>query len=256
MFINALSNDSNPAAVVEAKPVVLVSTEQPTWGKHDRALLHAVHSIWCMDVVDLQFLHESCDVPLHKLHIVPVMFGTYVGQKARTGNGCSKTVHALQFGWPHDRRKAVMQQLEDELPGKTIVNGTMFGTELEDKLATTHVVVAIHLYPEPRVFGIHRMMQVLQYPDVRIVAEESVHSVYTRLLLQPFGDRVVFANYEDLVSVTKQVIQEAESKSTTFRPEPAYVTRLYGWDGQTSWVDLITADVPPNAVPTYKKIGK
>lgn len=237
IFVSAMPLDASAVKTARLKPTILVNTEQPSWPDQNRALLRAVHTIWCMDTEDYDFLRLDVGVPATRLHIVPTMFGTYVQSLPQTV-GVPKTVDALQFGATHPRRTRIMQQLEDALPAQTVVSGGIYATELEDYLQQTRVVVAIHLYDEPRVFGIHRMMQVLQYPYIRIVAEESKGSVYTRMLLQQFGDRVVFAEYEDLVGAVRRVL--AEPRLSVSRPEPACVQKLFDWDGQTSWLSVLS----------------
>ena len=227
-------------------PTVLVSTEQPMsplWSRAGDTFLRAIHTFWCMDVVDFKFLHETYGIPLQKLCIVPVMMGTYVKmQEVRR----HKTIDVLQFGEINARREQLMNEIEAVLQGKRIIStDNSWSDVLKELISTSCVVVVPHFFEEPNVFPVHRIMNVMQYPGVRVVVEDSTGSVYTRLLLQQFGDRVVFAKYENMVSAIKDVldVEACTSGMRSDSKEPACIAGLRAWDGKTSWLQKLSTDV-------------
>ena len=222
-------------ADMHTTPTILVSTEQPNYQRHDKDIITSAHTIWCMDVVDLNFLHVTYSVPLSKLVIVPVMLGTYVKSIEKALD--APIVHVLQFGCKHARRDRVMSLLQTEMSDHCIMNGEFTSEKVASLLQNTHIVLAMHYYEEPNVFSLHRIMNVMQYPHVRVIAEESIGSVYTRALMEQFGERIVIAKYEDLVPTCKKML-ENDAECMHAEP-PACLQKIYAWDGQTSWLHAL-----------------
>jgi len=238
-------------------PTVLVSTEQPAsprWSEAGTPFLHAIQTFWCMDIVDAKFLHETYGIPYAKLCIVPVMAGTYVATLPAKRNPTS--IDVLQFGEMNARRANLMSDIEALLPEhRVVVTENSWADVLTNLISTTRLVVVPHFWEEPVVFPVHRIMNVMQHPGVQVVAEDSISSVYMRLLLQQFGNRIAFVKYEDMASAVQERLQ-ARSTDTmvgemfNFMGEdtditdvqPACIEKLFAWHGDSSWLNMLTPD--------------
>ena len=234
-------------------PTVLVSTEQPAsprWSEAGTPFLHAIQTFWCMDVVDAKFLQETYGIPSTRLCIVPVMAGTYIATLPARRNLMS--IDVLQFGELNARRAQLMDEITALLPEKkVVVTENSWADVLTGLLSTTRLVVIPHFWEEPVVFPVHRIMNVMQHPGVQVVVEDSIDSVYMRLLLQQFGNRVAFVKYEDMASaVQKRLSLQALNTDTMVEmlnfvgdtDIPACIEKLFAWHGDSSWLDMLSAD--------------
>lgn len=226
-------------------PTVLVSTEQPAsprWCEFDKTFVTSIHTFWCMDIADVNFLRTTYDIPYHKLCIVPAMAGTYA--KVRPARHVPTTIDVLHFGELNARRAKILSDIEDAMPGKHVV-GTQnsWADVLTELIRTSRIVVVPHFWEEPNVLPVHRIMSVMQHPGVHVVVEESESSIYSRLLLQQFGDRIVFVKYEDIVTTVENMLRAHTNEVDDAIPaEPACIEKLYAWNGQTSWLDILSPD--------------
>jgi hypothetical protein len=223
-------------------PTVLIASEQPEFYNHNHDIILAAHSIWCMDVVDLEFYRDVYGVKSDKLFILPAMAGTYIEQHPVPR--APKTIDVLHFGMFSPRRAKIIQQLKAVVPKVNVFHtNSAWGEQLLQLLNSCHVVVVPNSHREPNMFPLHRIMNVMQYPGVRVVVEESLRSKYSTMILKQFGDRIVIARYEDLTylaATMAKTMAKAKATCDVTTPEPPFIKKLHAWDGKTSWLKTLS----------------
>lgn len=237
-------------------PLIVVSTEQPLghyfqeYFATSKSLYQSAQWIWCMDNVDYNYVQTWFEIPSEKLRIVPLMFGTFYDPGYALCDistlGLAPDIDVLQFGWKHERRMNIMEELAVRKPEAMIVfTDTLFDVnEQRQMLSRTKLVVVPHGFEQPVTFGLHRLAFLLHFPHLIIVIEDAAPSMYMRQTLKWF-DRFIIVPYDRIVDACVLALQshkpnDMNASMYTDDKVDRFATRLLNWKGDVPWLNFLT----------------
>jgi hypothetical protein len=206
--------ESNTASALATKvPYIAVATEQPrhyTYATQaNRQWFENAAAIWCMDTVDMRFIHELYGIPMERMCVLPCMLATYADGVPCPADAPAPTA-IVHMGYMNAHRRAVVDDIKTRLVDAAVDDAAVLHTpgpvpapppprplhvlEFETLFAEparsqmlhgARVLVIPNFYAPPCVLTWHRTAYALhvRHAQLRIVAEECAESeVGARLL--------------------------------------------------------------------------
>jgi hypothetical protein len=198
--------ESNTESALKTRvPYIAVASEQPRHHSYaaqvNRLWFENAAAIWCMDTVDMRFIHELYGIPMERMRVLPCMLATYADGVPCPADAPAPTA-IVHMGCMSAHRRAVMDDIKTRV---TISNGasltpprpqqqplhvlefsTLFAEPARSQmLHGARVLVIPNFYAPPCVLTWHRTAYALhvRHAQLRIVAEECAESdVGARLL--------------------------------------------------------------------------
>jgi len=232
------------ATIPAGKTVIYVNTEQPLFIVHRDARLGAgvrrADWVWCMDTADATAVVHVFGVPVSRVRILPVTFGTFYEPSSASAGGMFDPFDVLQYGNESPRRQEIVHQLASGGTNIFSTSSLWESARRDTALAAAKVLVVPANYAAPSAVGLHRIAQALRFTDLDLVVEDvAPGSVLTRFLADLLGPILRLVPYDELTTATREALASKTTHSGPRKRVADFARALWTWDGQTSWLRLL-----------------